>query len=55
MFRITKFKESSYDYTRRVGSGRPAKIFNESGIVELKRLTDHKDGIFQIGNNVWMF
>ncbi len=47
IYSLLKRKESGSDYIRRVGSGRPAKIFNESGLLKLKRLVDHKDGIYQ--------
>ena len=47
IYDIIKRREHGFDYIRRVGSGRPAKIFNKSGLLKLKRLTDHRDGIFQ--------
>jgi transposase len=50
IYSLLKRKESGSDYIRRVGSGRPAKIFNESGLLKLKRLVDHKDGIYQKKN-----
>ena len=40
-------KESGFSDIRRVGSGRPAKIFDKKGLVKLKRLVDHRDGIYQ--------
>ena len=47
IYNIIKRREKGFDYIRRVGSGRPAKIFNKGGLLRLKRLTDHKDGISQ--------
>ncbi len=47
IYSILKRKESGTDFNRRVGSGRTAKIFNKKGLAKLKRLVDHKDGIFQ--------
>ena len=47
IYDIIKRKESGFSDIRRVGSGRPAKIFDKKGLVKLKRLVDHRDGIFQ--------
>ena len=47
IYRIIKRREQGFDYNRRIGSGRPARIFNKSGLFKLKRLSDHKDGISQ--------
>ena len=47
IYNIIKRREKGFDYIRRVGSGNPAKIFNKGGLLRLKRLTDHKDGISQ--------
>lgn len=47
IYDIIKRKESGFSYIRRVGSGRPARIFSKSDILKLKRLVDHRDGIYQ--------
>ena len=45
IYDIIKRKESGFGYIRRVGTGRPAKIFNKSGLLKIKKLVDHKVGI----------
>ena len=47
IYDIIKRKESGSSDIRRVGSGRPAKIFDKKGLVKLKRLVDLKDRIYQ--------
>lgn len=47
IYDIIKRKESGFGYIRRIGSGRPAQIFNKRALLKLKGLVDHKDGINQ--------
>lgn len=47
IYDIIKRKESGFGYIRRVGSGRPPKVFNKHGLLKIKTLVDHKDGIYQ--------
>jgi len=45
IYRIMKLKLSGIGYIRGVVSVRPAKIFNKSSLLKIKRLVDHRDGI----------
>ena len=46
IYDITKRKESGGDHIRRIGSGRPARIFHKTALVKLKHIVCH-NRIFQ--------
>jgi hypothetical protein len=47
IYRIMKLKLSGIGYIRGVVSVRLAKIFDKSSLLKIKRLVDHRNGIYK--------